>query len=153
MPTLNYNTVMTLVVDLVKTVADGGFPVVGPGELDPDAGETDVSASIAAFARVQRVTLRHMRRNQATDTDIAEVQVDVVIFCTDKGGDPRTAAAADINNVCGVLRNAVTASTAGGVRTEINLQLSGVNEEKPDAAIAARAIVVSAVGQAKAESV
>lgn len=153
MPILKFNTVSQAVVTAVKTVADAGFPVVGPGEQDPDSGETDNSASIACFARVHRVTMKPQRWHTISDTHIAELEVVVLIIATDKGSDPKVDCAAELQSVIGVLQGGMITTTAASVRTEINLQVSQVTEQTPDLAHAARAIEITAIGQVKAETV
>jgi hypothetical protein len=153
MPTIDYNKVMKLATDLVKTAADGSFTIVGPGEDDPDSGETDNSPSITAFARVDSVRITPRKKIATSDSHLGELEVTVMIFCTDKTANPITDAAADIRNVINALENTTREETVSSVSTRIHMMSAQMSEQTQDRTPKARGVAVIGRGSVRAQSV
>lgn len=149
---LNHTTIVNAIITRLKTVADSAFPIVGPGEPDPDAGETATADALTCFARLDSVRWVPMPRRNTNDVHHATLDVTVMFFVTGANADPLADAASQLQSIVNVL-DMVNLQTSTGTGTQhIDLQSAGCEEQTPPPeAIANRMVVIKASGMVKVQ--
>lgn len=149
---INHTTLVSAIVTQLKTVADTAFKVVGPGEQDPDLGETAVADAVECFARLDSVRVKLDQRRTSGDVHSGMLEVGVIVIGTAANSNPLTDIGAQVQSIIDVLELAILRPSSTNGQLNINLRCDEVSEQTPSPEMrAARIVSMKFVGTVKAE--
>jgi len=149
---INHTTLVSAILTQLKTVADTAFQVVGPGEQDPDMGETAAADAVQCFARLDSVRVVFDKRRTNGDVHSGMLEVGVMVIGTAANSNPLTDISSQLQSIINVLELAILRPSSGNGQLNINLQCGEISEQTPSPEMrAARIVSMKFVGSAKAE--
>lgn len=149
---INHTTLVSAILTQLKTVADTAFKVVGPGEQDPDMGETAAADAVQCFARLDSVRTVLDKRRSEGDVHSGTLEVGVMVIGTAANSNPLTDISSELQSIINVLELAILRPSSVNGQLNINLQCGEISEQTPSPEMrAARIVSMKFVGTAKAE--
>lgn len=147
---LNHTTILTTLLNHLKTVADSAFVIVGPGEPDPDRGETPAADAVTCFARLDSIRWKPDPRRLTAENHTATFEAVVLLFVTGANEDPIADAAAELQSMVNVIDLACLTTATGTGTLQMDLMVSEVTETHPTPdAQCNRLMAIKIVGEIK----
>jgi len=114
---------------------------VGPGEPDPDAGETAAPDALTCFARLETVQYTPAPRVSNDSVHKGPIRVAVMLYVTGANADPMADASSQLQSLINVLdQSCLRASSVTG-QHQIDLQAGPITEVSPPAGLKANRMV------------